>query len=260
MLPPEAVWNPTLQRWEFADEPAVPGQEAGNRDLGPPPARAPQGRRPRRAALWSAAVVGVLVVVVWYVRSDGDEDPENARRGPGSSATVPLPSPSSTPPPPTGAPSSSAPQPPSPPFGFRIDAGPKSGVTLAVPRTWTRREDTDSAIFESSDRLSFLVVIHRSTGTTRTPLSYAQEASRVLRPLRPHYEETRLGHVSGASGAAELVYAYDYPESGGRRRGIFRVFVTSDLQTYALHVAGPQEDWPRQRQVLDAALTGSYAP
>ncbi|WP_236569378.1 photosystem II reaction center PsbP family protein [Streptomyces sp. MBT58] len=75
--------------------------------------------------------------------------------------------------------------------------------------------------------------------------------------MSPGFEEVRIGAVDNPLGgeAAELVYAYDSEDSGGRRQVAERVFTASDGRLYAVLVAAPDEQWPRHEEILSTAVT-----
>ncbi len=64
----------------------------------------------------------------------------------------------------------------------------------------------------------------------------------------------RRGTAIGGE-AAELVYAYDSEESGGRRQVVERVFTASDGRLYAVLVGAPDSQWTRHEEILDIAVT-----
>ncbi|WP_037648539.1 hypothetical protein [Streptomyces flavidovirens] len=141
------------------------------------------------------------------------------------------------------------------PAGYRlvVDTG---GFTIAVPEGWERSLENDRVFYRTADRAS-LVQVFQVTEAGMTPGKAVRLASQGLRDGTEGYDEIRVGPVDGAVNegqSAELVYEYDSEESGGRRRGVERVFRVSSGELWAVLVAAPAGEWPRQQKVLDTAI------
>ncbi|MGX1883290.1 serine/arginine repetitive matrix protein 2 [Streptomyces sp. NPDC055287] len=140
------------------------------------------------------------------------------------------------------------------PAGYRLVAD-SEGFTIAVPEDWERSLENDRVFYRTADRAS-LVQIFQVTEQGMTPGEAVRLASTGLRDGTEGYEEIRVGPVDGAVDegmSAELVYEYDSEESGGRRRGVERVFRVSSGDLWAVLVAAPAGEWPLQEKVLDTA-------
>ncbi|MBD0710964.1 MULTISPECIES: hypothetical protein [unclassified Streptomyces] len=141
------------------------------------------------------------------------------------------------------------------PDGFEVVGDPK-GFVVAVPEGWHRTESDQGIFYNSPDGASLLQIFPVTEGNL-TPYESLRAVSENGRANRPGYEEVRLERVTDDTAAhtdaAELVYVYTR-DDGSRRKVVDRAFVEPDGQQYALLAAGPETDWPRQRQVLTTAL------
>ncbi|MFE0649018.1 hypothetical protein ACFVZH_10565 [Streptomyces sp. NPDC059534] len=241
----------------------------------PVPGGAPAARPRARAAVVAGVAVAVLAAgsaggwLVWG-RDDG-KDP--AAGGPAASvsappeATDPSTDPSTDPggdpttDPATGTPSgspspsdTSTPTDDVPPPGYSAQQDLK-GFTIAVPDGWDRTESDQGVFFNAPDGRS-LVQVFVVAEAGLTPYEALRGASEDGRTNKPGYQEISLERVTGEPGApadaAELVYAYD--REGGRRKVVDRAFTAEDGNHYAILAAGPEADWPKQREVLRVAL------
>ncbi|MFF4173192.1 hypothetical protein [Streptomyces sp. NPDC001744] len=221
--------------------------------LPPPPSRP----RPR-AALAAGVAVAVLAAGsagTWLVWGRDDGKPPAA--GPPVSATAATEEP---PPGSTGdtpSPSVSATSTPSddvPPPGYRAVKDLKS-FTIAIPEGWNRTESDQGVFYNAPDGRSLLQVFV-VTERGLTPYEALRAVSENSRTAKPGYEEIGLERVTGdpdaPADAAELVYAYS--REGGRRKVVDRAFTAEDGNHYAILAAGPEADWPKQREVLRVAL------
>jgi hypothetical protein len=91
-----------------------------------------------------------------------------------------------------------------------------------------------------------------------TPLEAAGEASGYLSARFSDFSELSLGPGDGGpenptSDAAELHYSYNSAETQGVRERIERVFTATDGDRYAVLGCAPAQEWPYQRQLMDAA-------
>ncbi|MGW5774718.1 hypothetical protein [Streptomyces sp. NPDC003863] len=216
--------------------------------------------RPRPWGVLVAGVAGAVVVggavAGWMVWGGGGKSPA---AGPPASvsatatatATVtesPDQTPSETPSP------SDTPLDDVPPPGYRAQQDLK-GFTIAVPEGWNRTENEQGVFYNAPDGRS-LIQVFVIEGAGMTPYDALRGASEDGRTNKPGYSEISLGRVSGEAGApadsAELVYAYD--REGGRRKVVDRAFTAPDGNQYAILAAGPETDWPEQRERLRVAL------
>ncbi|MFJ2784893.1 MULTISPECIES: hypothetical protein [unclassified Streptomyces] len=253
--------------------PAYVPEEGGWRSAGP--VGAPAGRPSVRTGLVAGAVVAVLVVgsvggrMIW----GGDaEDPVADGSGVTGTATVPEspsePSSPSTEPFPTettettgtpeGTDGTSAPGASgaaTPPPGYGAVEDPK-GFTLAVPGGWTRTESGQSVFYTAEDGARLIQVYEVAEGGL-TPYESLRATSEDSRTSKPGYREIQLERISGdpdaPADAAELVYVYTR-DDGSRRKVVDRAFTAGDGTQYAVLVAGPEDEWPNQREVLRVAL------
>ncbi|WP_215132047.1 serine/arginine repetitive matrix protein 2 [Streptomyces sp. ISL-96] len=141
------------------------------------------------------------------------------------------------------------------PAGYRLVEDPE-GFSVAVPDGWERSLENERVFYRTADRAS-LVQIFRVTETGMTPGAAVRLASGGLRDGTEGYEEISVGPVDGAvneSMSAELVYEYDSEESGGRRRGVERVFRVSSGDLWAVLVAAPADEWPLQEKIIGTAI------
>ncbi|MET9515995.1 serine/arginine repetitive matrix protein 2 [Streptomyces sp. NPDC002994] len=141
------------------------------------------------------------------------------------------------------------------PAGYRLVEDPE-GFSIAVPDDWQRSLEKERVFYRTADRAS-LVQIFRVTEVGMTPGEAVRLASGGLRDGTEGYEEISVGPVDGAvneSMSAELVYEYDSEESGGRRRGVERVFRVDSGDLWAVLVAAPADEWPLQRKIIGTAI------
>ncbi|MFJ3825830.1 hypothetical protein [Streptomyces nodosus] len=272
-------WNDETQRWEAAGEagapisppapPPVPEYDPPepvgesydvNYAVTPPPSPTPRSRRTTAlvAAATVAAVAGGIAGGVLGLQDHGGHSGAGSA-GSGAASTVSasgtatsdsgLPTDTDT----TGAWSTASPSPTDVPPGYVLHED-AAGFTIAVPKGWRRKEGTDGVFYNSPDGHS-LVQIFAITEPDITPLEALTLTSRNLADSSKNYTELSLQDVPQDSGepAAELVYAYDRPD-GTRRQIVDHAFGTDTGEQYAVLVAGPEDDWPRQRQILEVAL------
>ncbi|WP_190155167.1 hypothetical protein [Streptomyces litmocidini] len=141
-----------------------------------------------------------------------------------------------------------------PPPGYRAQEDLK-GFTIAVPEGWNRTESEQGVFYNAPDGRSLIqVFVIQEAGIT--PYEALRGASEDGRTNKPGYAEIGLRRVTGEPGvpadSAELVYAYD--REGGRRKVVDRAFTAEDGNQYAILAAGPDADWPKQRERLRVAL------
>ncbi|MFF5426018.1 MULTISPECIES: serine/arginine repetitive matrix protein 2 [unclassified Streptomyces] len=246
--PGSPVFDPVSGRWEHAAAPAW----TASRLL---------GRVPRRAVAVAGAVAAVLVAGVVGSRLFlGGDGAEPVAGEPPASVSAPVtaePEPSTDPPlEPSSAPApTTAPTGTAPPAGYRT-VDDTVGFTIAVPEGWDRTESDQGVFYNAPDGRSLLqVFVIREPGLT--PYEALSGVSADGRANKPGYEEIGLRGVGGEpdapADAAELVYAYDR-EDGTRRKVVDRAFTAPDGTHYAVLAAGPDTDWPRQREHLRVAL------
>jgi hypothetical protein len=139
------------------------------------------------------------------------------------------------------------------PAGFALHED-TAGFSIAVPVGWDREEKKNGVFYSSPDGRR-LLQIYTVTEGNATPYEALSETSRNLRGANDNYQEISLEELAQDSGgsAAELVYAYDRPD-GTRRQVVDRAFEATNGRQYAVLVAGPEREWPRQREILEVAL------
>ncbi|MER5819928.1 PsbP-related protein [Streptomyces californicus] len=142
-----------------------------------------------------------------------------------------------------------------PPPGY-VTQDDAEGFRITVPEEWGERSEEGGAVFYKPFGGAELMQIFRVSEPGMTALGAVTAASEELSG-RPGFEEVRVGAVDSPSGgeAAELVYAYDSDESGGRRQVVERVFTASDGRLYAVLVGAPDSQWPRHEEILERAVT-----
>jgi hypothetical protein len=231
----------------------------------PPPAPTPRSRRTTAliAAATVAAVAAGVAGGVLALRDDGGQ----GRAGTEAPSTFTT---SGTPtddlgggmdggtgltetPDPTATWSTATPSPTDIPAGFALQED-TAGSTVAVPEGWDREEKKNGVFYSSPDGRG-LLQIYTVTEGDLTPYEALGETSRTLGRTNDNYKQLSLQDVPQDSGgsAAELVYSYDRPD-GSRRQVIDRAFEATNGRQYAVLVAGPEGDWPRQREILEVAL------
>ncbi|MFE2527311.1 serine/arginine repetitive matrix protein 2, partial [Streptomyces sp. NPDC059382] len=209
------------------------------------------------------AAVAIGAAAVWFVQRDAGGKPPPARAAATESGGLGSAGPTGTDPAGTGGPAP-MPSPPgtgaenapgataSPGDTHEVRRDPK-GFTVAVPAGWVREEGGAGVFYRSPDRTALLQVF-RVAEPELDPLGAVRGASTYLRTSNPGYQEIRIGAVPGDTDAAELVYEYDNAESGGRRRGIERVFIAGDGAKWAVLAAGPVTAWTATRDHQERAL------
>ncbi|MEU0761382.1 serine/arginine repetitive matrix protein 2 [Streptomyces microflavus] len=142
-----------------------------------------------------------------------------------------------------------------PPPGF-VTQDDEEGFRIAVPEEWGVRTRDTGGVFYKPFGSGELLQVFRVSEPGITALEAVRAASED-RSVSPGFEEVRIGAVDNPLGgeAAELVYAYDSEDSGGRRQVAERVFTASDGRLYAVLVAAPDEQWPRHEEILSTAVT-----
>ncbi|WP_143060250.1 hypothetical protein [Streptomyces sp. TLI_105] len=241
--------------------PGPPGYapDAGGWQYPAPPVPAPRARS--RVVLAAGVAVAVLAagsVGAWLVWGRSENGTGPAAGPPASvSATAETGRPTSEAPSetPSESPSgTSTPLDDVPPPGYRAQEDLK-GFTIAVPEGWNRTESEQGVFYNAPDGRSLIqVFVIQEAGMT--PYEALRGASEDGRTNKPGYTEVSLGRVTGEPDApadsAELVYAYD--REGGRRKVVDRAFTAQDGNQYAILAAGPDADWPKQRERLRVAL------
>ncbi|MFD5989045.1 serine/arginine repetitive matrix protein 2 [Streptomyces cyaneofuscatus] len=142
-----------------------------------------------------------------------------------------------------------------PPPGF-VTQDDEEGFRIAVPEEWGVRTRDTGGVFYKPFGGAELLQVFRVSEPGITALEAVRAASEE-RGVNPGFEEVRIGAVDNPLGgeAAELVYAYDSEDSGGRRQVAERVFTASDGRLYAVLVAAPEEQWPRHEEILSTVVT-----
>ncbi|OCC07545.1 serine/arginine repetitive matrix protein 2 [Streptomyces sp. PTY087I2] len=236
---------------------------------GPPPAaRTPRQRLVPVAAGLAVAVLAAGAAALWSTLADGDDGGRDGAQGQSASAPADEVTDPAAPEPgaegtgPTGeAPSGEAPSDEaaapdgSPPPGY-VALDDAEGFRIAVPEEWGERSAETGGVFYRTTGGAELIQVFRVAEPGATALGSVRRASDE-RSGAPGFEEVGIGPVDNPLGgeAAELVYAYDHEESGGRRQVVERVFTASDDRLYAVLVAAPESDWPRHEEILDVAVT-----
>ncbi|MFD3664908.1 serine/arginine repetitive matrix protein 2 [Streptomyces sp. NPDC058659] len=240
----------------------------------PGPAAGAAGGRPRaRGAVAAGVAVAVLAagsVGTWLLWGKGEDGNSPGAGGPAASVSAPLEttpsdyptdtetpyetdSPSDSPTPSDSAPTSATDDVPPPTYTVQKDL---KGFTIAVPEGWNRSESGQEGVFYNAPDGKSLLQILVITEPGMTPYEALRRASDDGKANKPGYVEISLDRVTGEPDApadsAELVYAYD--REGGRRQVVDRAFTAADGNHYAILAAGPETDWPKQREVLRAAL------
>ncbi|MGW4165119.1 serine/arginine repetitive matrix protein 2 [Streptomyces sp. NPDC004788] len=211
---------------------------------------------PSRNVLVAGAVVAVLVaggVGGWFLWGrDGGSG--GTGQGPTAAPSVTVSeAPSTGSDEPSASESASAPASPSegaPPAGFRL-VEDDAGFTIAVPEGWNRTTSGASVFYNAPDGAS-LVQVFTIDEPGLTPYEALQQTSRDLAEKNPGYQEVGLDRTGTDGKEAELVYSYDRTE--GRRKVVDRAFTGSDGRQYAVLAAGPETEWPKQRETIDTAL------
>ncbi|WP_318197280.1 serine/arginine repetitive matrix protein 2 [Streptomyces sp. MCL20-2] len=231
---------------------------------GPPPAaRTPRQRLVPVAAGLAVAALAAGAAALWSTLADGDDGGRDGAQGQSASAPADeatdqvAPEPGTEGSAATGeAPSGEAAAPDgSPPPGY-VAVDDAEGFRIAVPEEWEERSAETGGVFYRTTGGAELIQVFRVAEPGATALGSVRRASDE-RSGTPGFEEVGIGRVDNPLGgeAAELVYAYDHEESGGRRRVVERVFTASDDRLYAVLVAAPESDWPRHEEILDVAVT-----
>ncbi|MBO0516531.1 hypothetical protein [Streptomyces beijiangensis] len=142
------------------------------------------------------------------------------------------------------------------PAGYRVEHDGK-GFTIAVPVGWKRTERANGVFYATSGD-GYLMQIYSITEPDTTPRESLDATSANLASAKSGYQEISLEDVPGEGGtgrtAAQLVYAYDKDGTGERRQVVDRAFTGADGLQYAVLIAGPAADWPRQEEHLKVAL------
>ncbi|WP_051795937.1 hypothetical protein [Streptomyces sp. NRRL S-87] len=223
-----------------------------------PPPLPPRPQAPARSGWLSPLTVGVAVAAlvagaaaVWFVQRVGDAPPQARATAPVTPTDGANGDGSRSPSAPATDPASASPSPSASgvPTGFR-EVRDAAGFTTVVPEDWQRSQEATGVFYRSADR-AWLLQVFTVEEAGLSPLDAVRGASQSLSG-KPGYREERTREYG--DGSADLVYAYDNAESGGRRKGIERVFVASDGKKYAVLVAGPETDWPRQAQTETAVV------
>ncbi|KOX17217.1 MULTISPECIES: hypothetical protein [unclassified Streptomyces] len=229
--------------------------ETGDWQYAPPPP--PPPRSSARAAVAAGAAVAVLAagsVAGWLLW--GGDDGKAPAAGPPASVSASDPAPEETPSdaPPSSSSTVATPADDVPPPGYRAVKDLKS-FTIAIPEDWHRTESDQGVFYNAPDGRSLLQVFV-VTEDGLTPYEALRGTSRDGMANKPGYEEISLERVTGEpdvpADTVELVYVYD--RDGGRRKVVDRAFTAADGTHYAILAAGPESDWPKQREVLRVAL------
>ncbi|MEV7420450.1 serine/arginine repetitive matrix protein 2 [Streptomyces sp. NPDC089919] len=237
--------------------PGPPGYGPGPDGGTPPPPPRPARRGGWLTPLTAGVAVAALVAgagVVWFVQRGDAPAPKatgslSAPPASGPSADVSDQSDGEGSGSPSDSPSPSASASASAPAGYTV-VDDAAGFRIAVPEGWQREEQKTGVFYRSADRAS-LVQVFRVDEPGMTARQAVQGASDGLSG-NPGYRQ--IGITDIGSGSAELTYEYDSAETGSRRRGIERVLTAPDGRMYAVLVAAPATDWPRQQEIQTAAL------
>ncbi|MFF7654919.1 hypothetical protein ACFZCY_34655 [Streptomyces sp. NPDC007983] len=245
-------WDEAAQRWvgEGAEPPA-PGRR--------PPS---PHRGPVLLVVLAVVLIGGIGVGTWHLLSGSGDDTAQGDSGPSATSSgwdsgSPSPSdgvPSSAQP--SASPSDSVAAGSGPPQGYERTTDPE-GFRLDVPVGWQRVKRDTGVFYESSDA-SRLIQVFALTSPQVTPYEALKQAETSLKknPDYKRYGLKRLG--PGDDADAELEYGYRSPKYGPRRV-LDRAFTGPDGVQYAVLVAGPSDEWPRQVELQRVAL-GAFCP
>lgn len=213
----------------------------------------------------AVAVLAVGAATLWFTLGGGDRDGRQGAQGAGATSTEAAATGgrgtggqettrTDSPPPPDASASDSVSPSGTPEAGY-TEADDEKGFTIAVPEEWDVRTEEGDGVFYKPAGGAELLQVFRVSEPSMTALRAVRAASDE-RSVNPGFEEVRIGAVENTGGgeAAELVYAYDSEETGGRRQVVERVFTASDGRLYAVLVAAPDTAWPRQEEILDVAV------
>ncbi|MFJ5551968.1 serine/arginine repetitive matrix protein 2 [Streptomyces sp. NPDC093225] len=266
-LPPLPPTAPVVPGSPYPGTPGTPYPTAPYQGvdcvLPAPPPLPPRPQAPARSGWLSPLTVGVAVAAlvagaaaVWFVQRGGDATPQARATAPATPTDGANGDGTRSPSDPATDPASASPSPSASgvPAGFR-EVRDASGFTTVVPEDWQRSQEATGVFYRSADR-AWLLQVFTVEEAGLSPLEAVRGASQSLSG-KPGYREERTREYG--DGSADLVYAYDNAESGGRRKGIERVFVASDGKKYAVLVAGPETDWPRQAQT-ETAVVDAFRP
>lgn len=284
----EVRWNPRTQRWDTGDSqapytpppPPRPGFEptlgpGPDGDQGPGPGDG--GRRPANrvvAVLTAAVLVGAGAGFGgWFLWGRDDTTRDDARTevstaptagaatdgtdGDGTGAGGSTPSESAQ----TAQGTSAAPSPSDPPPGYRTAS--EGEFDIVVPETWQSETESGKAgvtihYFREPGDGPRYVQVFRVSEPGATPRGTLQAAEKDLKRLAPEYRRNGLDGVTDVRGeAAELDYSSRSEKWGIELRTLDRVFHADTDQLYVVLVAGPADEWPKQREVMDTAA-GSF--
>ncbi|MDV5147873.1 hypothetical protein R1T08_27815 [Streptomyces sp. SBC-4] len=199
----------------------------------------------------SAGAGGPAASVSDLLESTSSDSPTDSPTNDGSPSDTDSPSDSPTP---SGS-ATTAPTDDVPPPTYSVQKDLK-GFTIAVPDGWNRTESAQEGVFYNAPDGKSLLQVFVITEPGMTPYEALRGASDDGKANKPGYVEIGLDRVTGEPDApadsAELVYAYD--REGGRRKVVDRAFTAADGNHYAILSAGPETDWPKQREVLRVAL------
>ncbi|MFI1185567.1 serine/arginine repetitive matrix protein 2 [Streptomyces californicus] len=141
-----------------------------------------------------------------------------------------------------------------PPPGY-VTQDDAEGFRITVPEEWGERSEKNGSVFYKPPGGAELMQVFRVAEPGMTAVEAVAAASEELSG-NPGFEEIRIGAVDSPPGgeAAELVYAYDSEETGGRRQVVERVFTATDGRLYAVLVGAPDDQWPRHEEILEHAV------
>lgn len=270
-------WNPDTQSWdsggpqagytppppprpEHAPASAPAPAQGGQYPSWPPPVPEP-GPRPwfRRQVVVAGATVAVLAAVVGgiFLWGRGEGTPAHGQHSP---STSPLPTSLEPGSGPETTGSSSA----APPLGYERVA--EDEFSIVVPEGWQRRTEAGqngvTLYFYEAAEGPQRVQVFQVSEPDAAPMHTLELAEGDLESL-PGYERNSLGAVSDERGeAAELDYSYDSKEWGTRLRVLDRITPAApgDPALYAVLSIGPADEWPKQQEVQEEAVTSFAVP
>ncbi|MGP3927072.1 serine/threonine-protein kinase [Streptomyces sp. 8N616] len=218
-------------------EPGAPGPS----EPGPRPRR--RGRR--RIVAWAAAAVlvaaavpvaGVLFGMLAADKGEGQDD--QARETPSASASD-----SASPPTPKPSPL---------PNGYKLVEAKEFGLSVPVPKDWTRTDvpDSDIAFINPAGLVSLRINVLDFASSDPLQHWKDDEAKSLSEGKLPGYKQLRMQETA-YRGMPAAIWEFTFQGRARQFRAIDLGFGNPGEKEYALYLSGPSAGWARHKQVFD---------
>jgi tRNA A-37 threonylcarbamoyl transferase component Bud32 len=205
-------------------------------------------RRPRRIAVWAAAVAVVAAATagatVLALRAEGGAQASHGGRSQKPSGT------------PSGT-VSPKPRPSPVPEGYHLVEEGEAGLAFPVPDGWTHTKVPDSTIAYIDPTGLVSLRVNALDFANTDPLQHwkEDEAKSLSEGKLPGYQQLRM-HSTSYRGQRAAIWEFTFQGRAREFRAIDLGFGKPGEKEYAIYLSGPSADWAQYKPVFDHVRDG----